>query len=295
MQAELEMVQIMDGIFQTFKAKRSTYVIKLNSRVLVNEVLKQAGINADNVTPVIRLIDRLNKMPTKEFVDRLDELTGDKAVSAKIVSFLQSNTVKELDPTLLEMESVRSLNAIIGSCKELGISNIEFDTSLMRGFDYYTDIVFEAFDTDPENNRSMFGGGRYDGLVAQFGADPIPTVGFGMGDMTFQNFLESHGLIPDLKLSNDLTVVIRDQSATNAAFKAAKELREIGVNTAVDYSGRKIDKQLKNAIKSGVRYVLFVGEENANEDLYTLKDMKTGKEEKHSLARIVSIVKDSRK
>jgi histidyl-tRNA synthetase len=164
----------------------------------------------------------------------------------------------------------------------------------MRGFDYYTDIVFEAFDTNPDNPRALLGGGRYDGLVGQMGVDPIPTIGFAVGDVVFKDFLETHKLVPALKLSNNITILIRDEGSTELAQKVANEFREIGVNTAVDYSGRKIDKQLKNAVKSGVRYVLFVGEEDKNDEIYTLKDIKTGKEERHSVARIVSIVKDAR-
>ena len=79
-----------------------------------------------------------------------------------------------------------------------GITNAQFDISLMRGFDYYTGIVFEIYDTNPENNRSMFGGGRYDGLVGLFGVEPVPTIGFGMGDVTMHNFLDLHGLMPEL-------------------------------------------------------------------------------------------------
>ena len=75
-----------------------------------------------------------------------------------------------------------------------GILNAKLDSSLMRGFDYYTDMVFEVFDTNPENRRSLFGGGRYDNLLEMFGVEPVPTVGFGMGDVTIRDFLETHNL-----------------------------------------------------------------------------------------------------
>jgi histidyl-tRNA synthetase len=66
--------------------------------------------------------------------------------------------------------------------------------TLVRGFDYYTGMVFEVFDTNPENKRSLFGGGRYDNLLEMFGVEPVPTVGFGMGDVTIRDFLETHKL-----------------------------------------------------------------------------------------------------
>src|SRR5690606_32259253 len=96
---------------------------------------------------------------------------------------------------------------LLSMLKQGGIKNDEFDISLMRGFDYYTDIVFEVFDTDTENNRSMFGGGRYDGLVGLFGVEPVPTVGFGMGDVTLANFLASHNLLPQIRSTVDVVII----------------------------------------------------------------------------------------
>ncbi len=293
--AELEMIQIADDLFQAFKAKRSTYVIKVNSRVLITEILSSIGISEGRAVAVIRLIDRIQKMSTDEFAEALDAATGAKELSRAVVKFLTVREVTDLPEQLLQSESAKNMLRLMQSARAYGIRNIEFDITLMRGFDYYTDIVFEAFATDNVNNRSVLGGGRYDGLVGLFGVEPVPTIGFAVGDVVFTDFLESNGLIPTLKSSVDVTVLIRDEKSIDGAQAAAHELREIGVNTAVDISGRKLEKQLKSAIKSGVRYVLFVGAEELESEQYMLKDLKTGKEEKHSLARIMSIVKDSRK
>ncbi|MDP2642210.1 MAG: ATP phosphoribosyltransferase regulatory subunit [bacterium] len=77
-----------------------------------------------------------------------------------------------------------------------GIKNTKIDVDLARGQAYYTGIVFEIFDTHPDNNRSLCGGGRYDNLLEMFEVDPIPAVGFGMGDVTLRDFLEAHKLRP---------------------------------------------------------------------------------------------------
>lgn len=291
--AELEMIQIVDDIFQAFKAKRSSYTIKINSRVIVNTMLANLHLSDNQATAAIRLIDKLQKMPPHEFAEALDSITGSKDVSRGIITLLQTKKVEELPFRLRETSSASALQNVLQAAGTMGINNIEFDISLMRGFDYYTDIVFEVFDNDPENNRSMFGGGRYDGLVGQFGVEPIPTVGFAVGDVTFRDFLETHKLIPKLKSTNDMTVLVRDESL-EGAFKVARELREIGVNVAVDYSGRKIDKQIKAAIKSGVKYLLFVDANDIKEEIFTLKNLHNEREERHSLQRIVSIVKDAR-
>ena len=155
--------------------------------------------------------------------------------------------------------------------------------------------MFEAFDTSPENPRSLLGGGRYDGLVALFGVEAIPTSGFAVGDVGFMNFLQTHKLVKLQKPKTDILVLKRESNTANDIRSTVDELREMGARVAVDFSDRKLDKQFKTALKTGIRYIVFLDNENQNSPHYVLKDTKTGKEEKHSLQRIVSIVKDSRK
>lgn len=292
--AEIEMLQIVDDIFRAVKAKRSSYEIRVNSRILVNAVLQKQGLNADESTEVIRLIDKMQKMKPQEFAEKLDSITGSKENSKQIIDFLALESLDDLDASFSQLESSKDLKKLLNRCKQLGVRNIVFSPDLMRGFDYYTDIVFEVFDKNPDNNRSMFGGGRYDGLVGQFGVDPVPTVGFGMGDVTFQNFLESNYLVPNIPATCEVMLITPGEVDIDLQ-SIAKSLREDEVNVAVDYSARKLDKQLKSANKQGVKYVVIAGEDEATSEQFVLKDMKTGKEEKHSLGRIVSIVKDARK
>jgi histidyl-tRNA synthetase len=109
------------------------------------------------------------------------------------------------------------------------------------------------------------------------------------------DFLETHRLVPELKPKTDVVVMIRDAESVVAVQKIATELREMGVKVAVDFSGKKLDKQYKNAVKTGIKYGLLVGAEEVASEQYVLKNLTTGKEEKHSLQRIVSLIKDSRK
>jgi histidyl-tRNA synthetase len=91
-------------------------------------------------------------------------------------------------------ENISELENIKNKLEEVGIKNTKIDPSLARGQTYYTGTVFEIFDTDPANNRSICGGGRYDNLLQMFEVEPLPTVGFGMGDITIRDFLETHNL-----------------------------------------------------------------------------------------------------
>jgi histidyl-tRNA synthetase len=202
--------------------------------------------------------------------------------------------INELPETLHDQPAVTELKRLFKLLEASGVSNAIFDMSIMRGFDYYTDIVFEMYDTDPENARALFGGGRYDGLVGLFGVEPVPTVGFGMGDVMLEKFLESHNLLPKLHQEVDIYVVLVGDSY-DAAQKSIADLREMGLNVAVDASERKVGDKVKNAVKQGAHYALFIGEKELEEEQFTLKNLDTNVEEKHGLQRIVSVVKDYRK
>lgn len=286
--AEIEMLQVVDALFQSFKAKRSMYTVRVNSRVIVAELLKCCGVEDGNTTEVVRLIDKIDKLPASAFATALNDITKNESTSKKVITLLKSTTLEDIPESVKNSASYERMQSVLERCIKLGITNVRFDITLMRGFDYYTDIVFEVADNNPENGRSIFGGGRYDGLVGMFGVEPIPTVGFGMGDVTFQLFLESNNLIPQMRQMVNARVLTKDSESNEQAMYVANELREMGSNVSADYSGRKLDKQMKQADKSGVQYVIFVGSEEV--DQYVVKDLKSGKESKHSLERIASII-----
>lgn len=293
--ADQEIISVADQILRAFGAKPDMYTIKLNSRKLVNAVLHdELGLDATQSQTLVRLIDHMHKMSRPEFVGQLDAVLlpsqRDAGTGDRLMQFLEGTSLDALPVTPQTQGPMNELGQLLHLLAAAGVTNAKFDPTLMRGFDYYTDIVFEVFDNHPDNNRSMFGGGRYDGLVGMFGVEPVPTVGFGMGDVTLRNFLEIHGLLPKLTPETDVyTVLIGDVYAQS--LKPLQELRRMGVRVAVDSTGRKPDKQLKTALKKGVRYALFIGERELAEGQFVLKNLQTGTEERHGLQRIVSIVK----
>src|SRR6185295_11165665 len=111
-------------------------------------------------------------------------------------AILDAKQLKDLPKEAQAQPAAEELANVLDQLQKAGITNVLFDGTLMRGFDYYTGIVFEVFDTNPENNRSMLGGGRYDGLIGLFGVEPVPTAGFAMGDVTLANFLSENKLVP---------------------------------------------------------------------------------------------------
>jgi histidyl-tRNA synthetase len=298
-EAEIEMLQIVDAIMQSFKARREMYQIKVNSRALMNYALGTwLGLAEVEQKTIARLIDRMHKMPSPEFKGLIEASIApslrEQGVTDKLFNLLAAKQIDELPIELKDIEPVKNLQRLMQICEATGMTNVQFDITLMRGLDYYSDFVFEVFDTHPDNNRSMFGGGRYDGLVGMFGVDPIPTIGFAVSDVVLMEFLKAHDLVPHTHTETEIFLIpIGDVQAE--ALKLSNELRKMHVNVALDITKRKTDKQIKAALKKGVPYILFVGEQEIESEQYKLKKLDTGVEETHSLQRIVSIVKDHRK
>lgn len=297
--AEKEIIEVSDAIMQSFGAKRSQYNIRINSRKLTDSfLLEYLQLNQVQAHTFSKLIDRMHKITHAEFVAQTDAILTSTQRQAGIgehmLEVIKVEDLQELPEKLYKHPSVQELKKLIGLLHKSNIKNVSFDFTLMRGFDYYTDIVFEVFDTNPENNRSMFGGGRYDGLIGLFGVDPVPTVGFGMGDVTLANFLETHDLLPKLSSETHVYVVLIGD-VYEYAMPMLADLRHMGINVAVDTTGRKPVNQLKTAVKKGIPYAIFVGEKELADERYTLKNLITGKEDRHSLQRIATIVKDYRR
>jgi histidyl-tRNA synthetase len=141
----------------------------------------------------------------------------------------------------------------------------------------------------------MFGGGRYDGLVGLFGAEPISAVGVAPGLSTTELFLASHNLLPEMHSTTQIYVVVLHSDALSDAQQLAAKLRAEGVNTEIDFTGRKIDKQIKTAIKKQIPFMVFIGENETKKQVYNLKDTVTSKEDTLSFERMVSTIKDRRR
>lgn len=293
--AEHEMILLASDIMRIFGAKQNMYEIRINSRELVDYALTEyLGINKQLAKNLVKTVDKMHKLEPVKFKEALTSQIKEGGsggeTADKLLGLLECRDLAALPDGLKTHKSVDSLIKLKNLLSKSHVKNAVFDMSLMRGFDYYTGIVFEVFDNNPENNRSMFGGGRYDGLVGMFGVEPVPTVGFGMGDVTLINFLQSHDLLPDLKSNTDAAVILIGD-VYEASLPIIEAMRREGVNVSVDASERKLDKKLKSADKQKTRYVIFIGESDLADEQYPMKDLHSGKESKHSVERIISELK----
>lgn len=298
-QADIEMLMMIKSIMHSFGAKSNQYQIRVNSRKIIDYVLGDyLGLSEVEQKTVQRLIDRMPKMERHEFIGLVDSTITpslrEAGVTEKLLAILDTTDINNLPEGIIDDQAVQSVKKIIETASGLGVDNIVYDVSLVRGLDYYNDFVFEVFDTNPDNNRAMFGGGRYDGLISMFGVESLATVGFGISDVMLIEFLRGHNLLPEPKTDLEVTIIPVGDTE-DYCQNIASDLRGMGVNTSIDYTDRKTDKKLKASIKSGVRYVIFIGDKEVEDSQYTLKDLHSNDEHRHSIERIVSLIKDHRK
>ena len=295
--ADAEIIQMGYACLAELGAKPDMFTIKVNDRQLVDAIM-QEYLELDTVQAqlMMKLFDRKTKVSHEDFRDEAIKIFGDKAASKglrKIAALISAQSIDEL-PEQIRSRAGR-VQDVLDILAESKITNVRFDASLMRGLDYYSGIVFEFFDNHPENNRALFGGGRYDGLVGLFGAEPLSAVGFAPGYTMTEVFLQTHGLLPEFTSATDVYIAVLDPKVEKSAAALARQLRAEGVNAELDVTGRKVDKQLKTALKKNIEHIIFVGENEQKEKIYPLKNLKNNSEQKLSAERIISVLRDNRR
>ncbi|MDB5186666.1 MAG: hisS [Candidatus Saccharibacteria bacterium] len=298
-QPESEIISMGAEMLKVFGATDDMYSIKINNRKIINYMMAQyLGLDAVQSQLMIKLFDRKNKISTEDFRDQAIDIFGEAMAAdglTKISILLNATSMMDLPEEIRDNNAVKEVQELFVLLDAAGVKNAVFDITLMRGLDYYTGTVFEFFDNHPDNNRSLFGGGRYDGLVGLFGAEPISAVGMAPGLTMTELFLQTHNLLPKLPSTTEVYIAVLGDDMLPGATMLAAELRNEGVNTELDNTGRKLDKQIKTAVKKEIPFLVFVGEEELKTEIYSFKDTASSEEQKLSFERIVSTVKDRRR
>ena len=171
-----------------------------------------------------------------------------------------------------------------------GIS-FQHDPRLVRGLDYYTKTAFEIKYPPLGAQSAVAGGGRYDGLIEEMGGNPTPAVGFATGLERLLLALESQNLLPEKNRSVDAYVVALGEAAQSEGFKLLNNLRRAGLSAAMDFAGRSMKAQMKQANKLGARYALILGDDEIAEGAVMLRSMADSQQEKVALAEVIEKIK----
>lgn len=279
--AEGEIVVKAYDILRAFGAKDSDFRIRINSRALMNAAGMALGFSEERISEYLSLLDRKDKMPEDEFEMARATFRADGTDPLELI---EARTNADVDAEFQKIE------ALIESFEDRGMTNVVFDPTIARGFLYYTGLVFEVYDTNPENPRALLGGGRYDDLVAKFGVDPLPAVGFAIGIETLIDFLTTHELLKKAHAGAHLFIGTPSEADIASAQAFATTLRASGLNVLVNVSGKSLGDQIKEAVKRDIPYFIAYGENEAKSGTMKLKELATGSEDAVSEDEISQII-----
>ena len=271
-EADAENAAVLATFFQRVGLSPEQVLIKVNNRRLIDSRFDAYDIPADQRPAVSSWIDRREKMTPEAWMAYGKEIG---------LSNEQITNLKEMlaDKDLWKQSD--ELTRFFAVIDALELSNyIIFDPSIMRGLLYYTGTVFEAWEVGGDIKRSILGGGRYDNLTRDVGGDPIPGVGFAMGDVVITLILDKYGLLPkELNINPaPVFVTVFDEQRLLDSFKLASELRRAGLNVVCYPEAAKLQKQFKYADRIGAKVTLVLGPDEVEKGQVAVKNLLNGEQ-----------------
>ena len=271
-EADAESAAVLATFFQRVGLSPQQVIIKVNNRRLMDNRFDALDISGERRPAVSSWIDRREKMTPEAWTEYGVEIGLSPEQITKIKEMLADKDLWKQSAELTRFFAV--IDAL-----ELR-QFFEFDPSIVRGLLYYTGTVFEAWEVGGDIKRSILGGGRYDNLTRDVGGDPIPGVGFAMGDVVIGLILEKYGLLPkDLKTNPaPVLVTVFNEECLLESFKVASELRRSGLNVICYPEAAKMPKQFKYADRVGAKVTLVVGPDEIEKSLVAVKNLVTGEQ-----------------
>ena len=265
-QADAELLAVAANFLKLIGLKSDMVKIFVNDRRLMDRKLTEIGISSDTKPELLRMIDRIDKQPAEVW---------EKNVADLGLITEQIDAIKSLLANKQLWKESQELSQIFEYVDALGIGEyICYEPKIIRGLDYYTGLVFEAHEVKGDF-RAILGGGHYANLVGDVGGQPLPGVGFAMGDVVIMLVLEAYGLLPaDLSYPSTVFVTVFNEEMLVESIKLTTELRENGFHVILAEPD-KLAKQFKLADRLGVKFALVLGPDELTNDTVVVKDLRT--------------------
>ncbi len=292
---EAELVEIADEVFRKFGID---IVLKINNRKILFGIADIIGAS-DKVVDLCTALDKLDKIGKENVCTEILERGISQEAVNKLVPFFdiagKSNEeilsiLKKLLATsetgMLGISEIEKLLEYVG---KMGVSaNIELDITLARGLNYYTGAIFEA-KAQGVAMGSILGGGRYDNLTGIFGLKNMSGVGVSFGAERIYDVLNELDLFPK-QILTPITAIFLNFGGDDEAYalQGLSKVRQAGVPAEIYPDSIKIGKQMNYANAKGIPYVIMAGENERNEQKYTLKNMMSGEQKLLSITEIIA-------
>jgi histidyl-tRNA synthetase len=279
-QADAELATVAASFFRSVGLSPKDIRILVNNRRLVDARLSAMGIPTERRPDILHLIDRRDRLAASQWRDEAR------------AGGLSAGQFEALKAMLVDRQAWRQseeLVAFFAAAETMGEAEyLAYDPSVIRGLDYYTGTVFEARDAAGEY-RAILGGGRYDDLVADIGGDPVPGVGFAMGDVVIGLVLEKYGRRPDLRAAPaDVLVTTFDEQSIERGLRIATSLRSAGIKVEWYPQPDRLPKQLRYANRQGIPFLVIQGPDERAANNVTVKDLRRREQTQVPEAELVS-------
>ena len=295
----LSEVELVDIVARVFRKLGISVTLKMNNRKILFGIAESIG-HADKMIDITVAIDKLDKIGLDNVKAELRERGIDDKAINKLQPILElSGTNEEKLDKLSEvigasatgMLGIEEMRTIFSSVKNLGIGiTPELDLSLARGLNYYTGAIFEVKANDFQIG-SISGGGRYDDLTGIFGMPGMSGVGISFGADRIYDVMLGLDLFPEeLACSTKVLFVNLGIAEEEASMRIISKLRDKGVAAEIYPEAAKMKKQMEYANRRGIPYVVIIGSEELAEGIATIKDMRTGEQQKRSFDEVVEVL-----
>ena len=294
---EVEVLEMIIELLENFGASDKHFEVLINDRLIVDTVFKNIlNVTEEESYKLYKIVDKAKKVKQDAIEKMVNEISLDSSQKENFYAYLDCKSFEDAT-NLLEKhnfnDEANNLKSLIDQLSALGLAKyLTFDPTIVRGLDYYTGIVFEVFDKHLDNRRAICGGGAYANLLKIFNEEPVTGVGFGLGDVTLKDFLEVHGLLPDLeKPCFDIYLTTQFDEGLNDLLVLAKSLRKEGLTVLTHPSSLKFKKVFSGAEKKGIHCALMYGENEADAREVQLKNLSSKEQENIKIDNITEIKK----
>lgn len=288
--ADAEVIACIDAALRELGV--SDIVIRINNRKFLDGLLKEAGVPSKKRVEAIRILDKLDKIGEDGVRGGLAALGVQKKQTDALFGLITQDFQDPQDfvSRFEDIAGAGEVAELIEILLDMGVRNYEADLTLARGLDYYTGSIFEFRLPDAAQFGSVAGGGRYDNLIGMFSGKQIPAVGCSIGIDRLVAALEELELVTYDPVFNVLVCNL-DEGMAEKYLQVAKDLRDAGIRADFYYEPAKLDKQLKYADKKNIKFAVLIGPEEAKKGEATVKNLKTGKQEKIKQSKLINYLK----
>lgn len=280
--------EIIEFVYKFLENLGLGVVVEINHRQIIERFVREKlGISAmSTIGEMLRAVDKLSKKKPQQIYEEYEGKL-DLSKLRQLIEFSNFKGKPEDCPeiNLLEnFEGWKSTLEIFDSLKSRGVKNVQLNLGVVRGLDYYSGLVFEVFDPSTAIG-ALVGGGRYDKLTEIFGRKDIGTTGAAGGVERILSAMRNHNL---MKLKNRplIYVAYSSENVKNHAIRIVSDLRTSGYTTDYDFQGRRIDKQINEAISRRASAIIVVDQDEIKNQIVTIRNSK-GETSKHKITDLI--------